>query len=47
MVWLKIRKHDIKQALYEKLAVVVVWLKIRKHDIPTPQVVTNNWLWFD
>ena len=33
MVWLKIRKHDIKAVEMSAEVVVVVWLKIRKHDI--------------
>ena len=33
VVWLKIRKHDIKYRRYNKIRFVVVWLKIRKHDI--------------
>ena len=33
MVWLKIRKHDIKLEQERFDRVVVVWLKIRKHDI--------------
>ena len=40
MVWLKIRKNDIK-TIYTKLAeLVVVWLKIRKNDIKESPV--NN-----
>ena len=33
VVWLKIRKHDIKYIEAGRGAGVVVWLKIRKHDI--------------
>ena len=33
MVWLKIRKHDIRKNNPKQDSKVVVWLKIRKHDI--------------
>ena len=33
VVWLKIRKHDIRLICAVDDFNVVVWLKIRKHDI--------------
>ena len=33
VVWLKIRRHDIKCQTTDKVEEVVVWLKIRRHDI--------------
>ena len=33
MVWLKIRKNDIRDEDTEVSTTVVVWLKIRKNDI--------------
>ena len=33
VVWLKIRKNDIKRLGHDTLLTVVVWLKIRKNDI--------------
>ena len=42
MVWLKIRKHDIKSIEIDINPLVVVWLKIRKHDIPTELLINGR-----